>query len=209
MKNTITQVEFNDIFKLDPKCKVNDTFLDIYTNIIIGCYKIKKEFYDNKKVLNVTFIDGKKYYLFFQPDGSKGWRELVLGLGSMAHIFVSYSKNKKDGRPTPFWTMSVTPNIRIAYSMAEAELHTINAIYSAKYGVKVNFMLDEYQPNYWFFRVHGIKILHTIPYTNEKGETNTLHEYQIRKSITNQDNVWCGTAHKVIDRIISGISKDL
>jgi len=201
----MTQEEFKKLFELHKDCKVTKATVKSFEKIVLGSYLLHDEIMNNDKLIPTNRVDGEKIWLSGYADGRSSWRDHIMGIGSLPHIFVSF-RYKKDERSIPFWscrTEDIKHDIRIAYSLWEGEMIRIVAKHSAKYGVSMDFDLDEYQSNYWFFRTRDIKIMTPIFYKDEKGHDQQISSWDMRQVITQKSNTFLGRTPKAIQDVIS------
>ena len=90
----------------------------------------------------------------------------------------------------------------IAYALGSAELTRLTSQFMSTHGVRMQFRLDKWNSVRWFFRMDGIEFIMPVFYNDEKGISREISKWDIRRSITQLDNVWLGKQHEVVTKIL-------
>ncbi len=209
----ITESEFKELFKLDEKCKISETSLFLYSKTVVGCYLLADEIFKNN--IKIAEIPYKNTLVAIETDidrewGAADWRSRVQDISSEPKMSVTFRYIDND-RQINFWSCKISGDTELqtlmseSYSKCRSYIDITNSKYRNKYGVSIDYRLDKYHPNNWFYRMDGIKFETSIPYTNTNGERMLISKYDIRSSIIQQSNIWIGQLPECLSKLIKSI----
>lgn len=203
--------EFKELFKLNENDVVTNETVFSYCKVVVGLYLLVQEVLKpNVELLKTTYKDSPISIVTNVYDSYNDyWRKLVQGYGSSPKMeaLIKYS----DGRSSSFWSYPIwdLPDLKsimhLAYSKYDLYLEQLKSRFIIDYGVKLNYKLDEWKRHNWFYRIYSVDPNMELNYTNKEGLIKFISEYDIKRSITQEYNIFLGNLPKCLEKMLDSI----